>query len=208
MATPQGIGAGIAPQVGQEPAMQPGAAGAPPQPSGDQSNVTPEEQAQYDQFVRNAVEIIYPEDAQGQMSPALAGQLQGQFDEQSMQMLQGVEPPLDPANPLDNIAGAAVLICLYLDASASQAGFDIDDDIMFNGGAEVVEILASDGEAMGFFDVDDQQTEQAFYRACDIFRTVSPRVDQNMLADQFQEIVSADQQGKLAQLLPNLPGER
>jgi len=206
---PQGIGAGVVaggqpqPQQAQPPRSAPG----DEQEGGKPTDASPEEQAQYNEFVDKALDVIYPATTKGEMSPALAAQLQGQFSEDTMNLLGAIEPPLDPANAQDCIAATAVMLCLFLDASAQQAGIEISDDVMFNAGAEIVEILASDGEAAGFFEVSDEETENAFYRACDIFRTTSPRVDQQVLAQQFNEIVDADHQGQLKKLLPTLPTE-
>lgn len=169
---------------------------------GQQPNVSPEEQAAYDQFVNNALEIIYPADQRGQMSKSVVAHLQGKFEPQLQQMLAQVQPQVDPGNPVDTIGATAALIGLFLDASAHQAGKDIPDEVIFHAGREVVEVLGNDGEKFAGFNLDDKQIEQAFYRAADIFRQVSPRADQQQLAGEFEQIVQADKDGQLQQVMP------
>lgn len=204
----QGIGSGITQQA--RPAANGGNGNPPRSPNEggeEQSNVTPEEQAQYDQFVNNAIEVIYPQGEQG-MSSVVQENLQGQFDPKVMEYFATADPPLNPQSPTDALAAASVLVVLYLEASAEQAGKPIPDEIVYNGGAEVVEVLADDGEKMGLFALSDEQVEGAFYRAVDLYRISSPRVDPQALAQEFNEIVAADEAGQLEQALPGIGQQR
>ncbi|WP_226018403.1 hypothetical protein [Novosphingobium sp. FKTRR1] len=226
-----GIGAGIKQRMAQGEQQMGGAGGPqdPPEPANDnvtaqgdpdsdgdqradndsdgdgsQSQASPEEQAVYDKFVNNALEIIYPADQRGQMSKSVAAHLQGQYEPQMQDMLKAIDPPIDPHDPVDNIGATAALIGLFLDASANQAGKDIPDDVIFHAGREVVEVLGNDGEKFAGLHVDDKQLEQAFYRAGDIFRQISPRVDQQQLANEFGQIVQADKSGQLNNAMPGI----
>jgi hypothetical protein len=216
----RGIGAGL-PQGGQ-PSMQQQQPGGHPEPDSDEAGrgapsdgdgdergeqqASPEEQAAYDKFVNNALEVIYPANAQGQMSPAIVSHLQGKFEPQLQQLFAQADPPLDTSKTVDNIGATACLVAMALDASAQQAGHQVPDEIMYHGGAEIVQVLANDGEHFAGFQIDDQGVEQSFYRAVDLFRQLSPRVDQNQLADEFAKLNQADKEGRLGKVLPGLPG--
>ena len=182
------------------PQAQPGAAPAD-MGSADQGNVTPEEQAEYDAFIRNAHEVIY--DQNNEVSPVFIQHLKGEMDEQTAQMFAGVEPPLS-GNPVDNLAVASVLLTMFLDSSAAQAGKDIPNDILYHAGVELVEEMAEVADAAGIHDYSEKELEGGFYRALDLFRTASPRVDKDALGEEFAEIANADKNGTLEQMLPGI----
>ena len=166
--------------------------------------VTPEEQAEYDQFVNNALEVIYPQGERGQMSKAVQAHLQGQFEPEVQQMLQKVDPPVNPQSPIDNIAATGVLIVTFLEGSASQSGKQMDNGIVYHAGSEIIQVLANDGEEAGFFNVDEKDIEHAFYRAIDMYRFLSPNADQAQLSGEFEQIAQADKAGQLGKVLPGI----
>lgn len=206
-----GIGAGITQQVrpAQQQPMAGGGGGQEEVAEGEDPNsqaVTPEEQAEYDQFVNNGLELIYPQGERGQMSKAVQAHLQGQYEPEIQQIFQQIEPPLNPASPIDNIAATSALIVVYLEDTAEQAGKQLDDGVVYHGGSEIVQVLANDGESAGFFSVEEKDIENAFYRAVDVYRNISPRVDQDALAGEFGQIVEADKAGQLDKALPGIGG--
>lgn len=210
-----GIGAGLmqqrggaTQQVGPDRSQQPMQGGGNEETAeGEDPNseaVTPEEQAEYDEFENNALEVIYPQGERGQMSKAVQAHLQGQYEPQVQQMLQQVDPPVNPQSPIDNIAATACLIVVFLEGSAGQSGKQLDDAVVYHAGSKIVEVLASDGEEAGFFQVDDKDTEHALYRAVDMYRFLSPRADQASLSGEFEQIAQADKAGQLGKVLPGI----
>ena len=197
----QGIGSGVAsaqpaPEVGAQQGVS----------VEDQTNVTPEEQAAYDEFVNNGMEIMYPQGEQAQVSPVVAAHLQGQFEPEIQQLFAELEPPLTPS-PVDNVAATATVIVLTLEASASEANHEISDDVIMHGGTELIEQLIEVAEAMGISEFDEQSMEGVLYRAMDMYRIASPRADTDALSQEFGQITEADKAGTLDQLLPGI-GER
>lgn len=204
-----GIGSGISQQIGPDRSQQ------QPMPGGgneetaegedpNSNTVTPEEQAEYDQFVNNALEVIYPQGERGQMGKAVQAHLQGQYEPEIQQMLEQVEPPINPQSPIDNIAATAALIVVYLEGTAQDAGKQLDDSVVYHAGSEIVQVLANDGEEAGFFNVEDKDIENAFYRAVDLYRYISPRADQASLSGEFEQIAQADKAGQLDSILPGV----
>ena len=176
----------------------------PRAPAGDQSNVTPEEQAMYDTVVKNAQQIIYTDD--GQVSPVILSHLAGEFEPETMQMFEGAEPPVSK-NPVDNLAVTAVALVLFLDANATSSGVDVPDYVLYHAGNEILEDLADVAQAGKIHDYSEDELEGAFYRALDLFRISSPRVNSEQLGEEFATIANADKSGQLGQLLPGL-GDR
>lgn len=213
---PRGIGRAARPPMGgdaQAPPPAGSASVAPPTaaPASEagvddgEPNVSPEEQAQYDEFVENGLRIIYAEGQEAEVSPPLLAQLRGEFGEEVTAMFQGAEPPLGSA-PHDALSVTGAMIVLILDASADQAGAPVDDDVVMHAGVALLEELGEVSEAAGIADYSEQDLENAFYRAADLYRLVSPRMDQAALQSQFEQIVAADKAGELGALLPGIEG--
>lgn len=192
--------------MGQASAQQPSPAQPAPRgvDDGEQANVTPEEQQAYDEFVRNGLEVIYPQGEQAAVAAPVLENLQGGLGPDELGVFEGVEPPINPQAPTDVLAATSVLIVLSLDASAGAADHAIDDDVVMHGGIALLEELAEVMEAAGIHDFSEEELENATYRAFDLFRLSSPRVDQDALKQQFGQIVEADRSGSLDQLLPGI----
>lgn len=167
-----------------------------------QEAATPEEQAIYDQFIENARQTIFEDDGSGIREPILKS-LSGDIAPDILAMFEAVDPPLQQT-PVEHLAVTAVTLTLYLDASAQDAGKDIPNDVLYAAGAGVVEDLAEAAEAAGIHDFSDDEMEGAWYRAVDMFRTVSPRADPDALGEEFAEIANADAEGRLGDLLPGI----
>lgn len=195
--------AGLLSQRGQDAGKTnaPGNAAVDSDVDGEAPNATPEEQAQYDQFMNNALEIIYPAQTQGQPSEEILRNLSGQMAPQSAEMLAQADPPISN-NPIDNLAATGVSLIIMLEGSALQAKVDVMDNVLFHVGKDVLEELAEVAQAAGIYDYSEQEMESSFYRALDIYRVSSPTVDQNQLSQQFGAIVEADRSGQLGQILP------
>lgn len=201
---PMGIGSGVA-APDQQQAGQPAAPadGAPQDSQGSDSNVSPEEQAMYDRFVKNGLSIIYPQGTNGQVSPVVMAHLSGQLEPEAQQQFAKAEPPL-AGNPVDNLATSAVLIVLMLESSAAQANHPTPPEIVMHGGAELLGELADIATAAKIHDYSEKEIEGATYRGMDLYRISSPFMDQEGAAQEFGQIEQADRDGSLEQMIPSL----
>lgn len=172
-----------------------GAPQAQPQgaPTGDDEetpNVSPEEQAQYEQFVNNGLEVIYGGDGdEAGARPDVLSRLQ------------------ESSDPLENLANTAVWLTTMLETSAENGGTQLDDAVVFHGGKAILEELAEVAQAANIHDYSEKEMEGAWYRALDLYRetaTESGRIDPEALKQQFGAIEQADQQGRMGELLPHI----
>lgn len=148
-----------------------------------ESNVSPEEQEQYDNFVGHAAKLIYDPKSRDAVLQRLKAT--GDF--------------------MDDLANTAVMVVQRVEAAAEQAGEQIPDEIVFAGGKEILEELADYAGEMGIHDYDEKELEGAWYRALDLYRAMGEqtgRIDPTQLKAEFAQINEADQQGRLGELLP------
>tara|TARA_R110000868_G_scaffold34552_10_gene124791 strand:+ start:4655 stop:5302 length:648 start_codon:yes stop_codon:yes gene_type:complete len=172
-------------------------------PDEQAANVTPEEQAAYDKFVGNAMEIMYPQGQQAQVAQTIVAQLSGEQSDEAAKMFAEAQPPLGNT-PIDNLAATTTMIVVTLEDSAAQSGADIPDEVVMHAGQEILEQLADIAEAANIHDFQEEELEGAFYRATDLYRISSSRVDPESLSQEFGQVQQADQQGTLGQLLPGI----
>lgn len=199
----EGLGQAMQPasaQPQQPQAMPAPAAGGSPQPG---QQASPEEQALYEDFINRAESVLVPE--QGEVSREILANLSGDFDQQAAAVFAQAEPPL-AQSPQDAVSATATLLTLMIEAQALQEGTDYPDDVVMHAGAEVVEMLVAVSEAAGIHDFNEEEMEGMFYRALDLYRISSPRIDPEALKAGFQAIVQANDAGKLNEVLPGLPG--
>jgi hypothetical protein len=190
---PENIGLGVNPAMQKLPAED-----------SDMSNTTPEEQAQYELVVKNARQIIYGQRTQDNPVPVILAMLAGDAPPEIASVFEGAEPPLSD-NPVDNLASAACFTALMVDASAQEAGMQLPDDVLFHAFfEEIVPQLVQDAEEAGLHEFAQEEIDGAFYRGLDLFRTTSPRVDEDNLRAEFDQIVAADKQGGIDQILPGM----
>jgi hypothetical protein len=173
-------------------------------PADEQSNVTPEEQAEYDKFVTNGHEIIYPANAEGQVDPKIMEHLHGQFDEQATQLFAEAQPAFTPGSPVENLAGTLTLLVIALESSAGSAGKQLDPAVVYHGGSELLLELDEISAAAKMHDYSQKELDGAAYRAVDLWRVGSPNANPEEMAGEFEQIKQADQQGNLGQLLPGI----
>lgn len=186
----------------RQPAMGGEQDGAP------QPNVSPEEQAFYDEFIGNAEMLMFPDGEGGKptTAPIILSQLQGQFDPEIAELFAKADPPIGQT-PNDNLAVTAVSIILMLESSMGQQVAipkDTMDAALLQGGAEILQMLAEVSEASGIKEYSEQEIETAVYRSVDLYRVSSANVDQEELAREFEQIVAADRDGTLAEKMPGL----
>lgn len=169
-------------------------------PAGQEA--TPEEQAAMDRFVQNAVQLM-SDPQSGQLSAPVQAHLQGQFEPEVMQMFSAVQPPHNPQSPIDNIAFTGLLIVMTVDASAHESGFQAGNDVVLNAGIDIMDILTDEAKRMGLVGGADEDVQNAVARAVDVYQQIDgPRVDKQALAAEFEELVQADKEGRLEEVLP------
>jgi hypothetical protein len=150
---------------------------------GEQPNVSPEEQAQYDQFVANGMKLIFNE----KVAPALIQRLQA-----------------DP-NPIHGLAATSVMIVSKLVESARQNGKEIDPDVIMHGGTEIMSSVAELAKAAKIHDFTPDEQEKAFYAAADMYTDQQAKngtLDKRAFARDAQTLIQADKAGKLDEVLP------
>lgn len=153
---------------------------------GAPQQASPEEQAQYEQFVNKAYELIY---AQGEANPAILKSLEGNGD------------------PIDGLANTAAMVVLRVEEAAEASGAQLADGVVYNAGIEILEDLASLARTAGIHEFDEKDTEAALYRALDVYRAFKEGaggIDQQKYQAELGQVVEADRQGKLGQIVPGL----
>lgn len=146
---------------------------------------SPQEQAQYDEFVNNAFNLI--------------------FDEKTMPGI--IERLSATEEPIDDLANTAALVTFRLQDSAQKAGAQIPDEVVFHAGVEILEELANLSEKAGIHEFSQEELEAATLRALDVFRemgTQAGSIDPEALKQQFGALIEADNAGQLNRALPGL----
>jgi hypothetical protein len=199
-----GIGMAAGPEEEEAQAGAPTQPGSEQAPDGgqegggdDQPNVSPEEQAAYEQFVTNGMKLIYQGD---HVAPAVLDQLRGKWDDvkPSLGEIPKEENPLDPKNPIDNLAVATVALVLALEASAAEAGQKVDPAVVFHGGAELLEQLADIAQAAKIHDFSDDEMTGAANRAAMLYGVSSKSMDKQEALAEFDHFLKTqgDQLGQ------------
>lgn len=173
-------------------------AGGPDQQQGDgepQANVSPEEQAQYDEFVTNGMHLIYQKQGDTvQVAPAVLGQLKGDWKgvEASLGQIPQEEQPLDQKSPIDCLAVATVALVLSLEASASGAGKQLDPAVTFHGGAELLEQLAVIDSAAGIHDFTDDEMTGAAHRTAMLYGVSTKSMNKQEALAEFDHFLKTE----------------
>jgi hypothetical protein len=178
------------------------AEGAPPRDPSKyveegESNVSPEEQAQYEQFVNNSYQLLYQEGQEG-----------GEVRPEVLESLQVGEQQGEGPNPaIMALAQTAVNVVTQLDDSARQAGSPITDDVLYHGATAVIEELAEIAQASQLYDFSEEEMGGALMQAIDLYRPkliADGRTSEETLKSQFDEVNQAEAAGKLGDVLPGL----
>ncbi len=163
-----------------QPVMPAEQASGEPQP-----NVSPEEQAEYDQFIDNAHLLLYSDDG----NKAVLERIQAS------------------PSPIEAVAAIAAQTVIRLQDSAEKAGSPVSQDVLFNGGIEIVEELADMTKEAGIYEFTDKDLETAIYQTMDEYqRLAEGTIDQNAAAQDVEMLKQADASGQLEQMLPGLSG--
>ncbi len=149
------------------------------------SNVSPEEQQVYDQFVDNALSAIYDEKSLPQIIQSLRGD----------------------GNPIDGLANTAVNIVMRVKSSAEQAGQQISDDILLAAGGEIIEDLAGLATTAGVHEYTPEEIEGALFQSMDIYREMTGRdggENREQVVQDMNQLNALDEAGRLDEVAPGL----
>lgn len=156
--------------------------GAPQEAS---SNVTPEEQKQYDLFVSQCLDLISNNE---KVRAAV------------------IEMMKSAPEPNEGLAQAAAFIVMRVEDAAAEKGIKFSGDILLHGGMEVLEAIADLGEASGVTDeFDEEDREGAFYRATDLYREDRQQkgvLDQDAADSDWEDLKQADESGAIDRMVP------
>lgn len=179
----------------------------------DQPNVSPEEQAAYDEFVKNGYRLLY--DEQGNVRPGIIELLSKSGGEQSAPQEGGQPPAADPAadenkGPVAALANAAVTVVVQLVQSSKEAGAPVPDEVIAHGGMAIMEDLATIAQGEKIYDYKPGEMDAAFIKATQLYYNVAKARgllgDEENLKQEFAQIKDADAQGPeaLDKVLPGI----
>lgn len=167
-----------------QPQGQPQAQPQQGMPQGEEeSNVSPEEQKSYNNFVTNGMKLMYSEKTMPQVVKAIQG----------------------GGNPVEGLANAALTVVTQLEQSAKQKGVEISPDVKYHGSEELLAQMAELAEAAGIHEFSEEELEQAFFLALDLYRVgkqQSGELDEGALKQDMQMLQAANEQGQLDQVVP------
>jgi hypothetical protein len=187
---------------GQEPAQDeadPSQQDASQQDSGATQQASPDEQAQYNQFVGRAMELIYNQ----KMFPQVVQMLRGGSND-------GQDPKEAGVNgPAQGLAHATAMIITRVYKAASDAGANLSPDVLFHGGTEIFGQLAEISDKAGISDYakDRDKLEGAYFLAVD---TATQQLRKSGVVDEaeskaaLQQLHSMDAKGELEQVFRQL----
>lgn len=165
------------PPMGEPPARMQRGPTDPMNMEGEEANVSPEEQATYDAFVGNAYKLI--EKARDGILSSLGAS----------------------EDPKMNLANATAQVVMAVHQSAAKSGQQISPDVLFHGGAEIMETLAEAAERAQIHNFTEEELEGAFFQAVDMYREMATQaglVDPEHAKAEFQNVLQQDQSGELA----------
>lgn len=151
----------------------------------EQPNVSPEEQAQYEDFVDKCHQLIYS---------------QGAFEK----VLERIKAT---PNPVEGLATVVATTVFRVQQSAVEAGQELSPDVLMQGGQEVLLDLADQVAKAGIHDYSEQEIEAATYAAVDQYREMAGKagfLDEGAAVQDANSLVQMDRTGELDETLPGL----
>jgi hypothetical protein len=179
----------------QQPEVEQGADAEP--------NVSPEEQQQYEDFIKDAMELVY---TGGKVNEGILGLLDDDPDD--LLKMFGDIPELQQFSPEIALAGATVAVILE---TIRRGGDKPDDSILLHAGKEILEDLAELAGKAKVHDFTEEEMNKAVLIALDIYREAGRDeglVDDDELKAQFAEVQQLDQEGRLGELLTAGSGQQ
>ena len=151
----------------------------------DESNVTPEEQAEYDQFVTNGMKLMYSEETLPKVLESIAGD----------------------GNPIEGLGTALAMLVMRVEDSAKDSGREISGDVKLNAATELLEQMAELATEAGIHDFSPEDMEVALFHGLDVYRETRAQQGElpvDELTEDMAQIVKADQQGRIDEVVPGL----
>jgi hypothetical protein len=208
---------GVVPQqagpAAQAPAMEPAqqVQGDGMQEGSDGEPATPEEQAAYEKMMEALGDVLYPK---AEVNPTVLQQLSGQMGKDEAAIFAKADPPFNPEASGDALAGTAVLLIVTVDSRLGyqkQANAQEDDAnpnyaaVLMESAKDLASILAEISQNAGIHDYTEDELNNAWLRGTDLYQQVSPTLDREMLKEKFIDLAVADKQGRLGEVVPQLP---
>ena len=155
-------------------------------PEEETPNVSPEEQQQYDAFVKNAAQLLYTDD--GKAEPQVLGRLS------------------TGDKPIDTMAQTLVWIVMMVEQDAKRQGQPVDDDVILHAATEIMSMLVELSEAAGLHKWKEAEIQGAWYQALDMYREANSdqggRFDNEEAASAFEALDAADKEGRADEVMP------
>lgn len=161
---------------------------------------TPEEQARYEEFVKTGYGFMYEG---GKFNPGVL-KLLDEDPSDLMSVLENAEE-LQEFSPVVALAAAAALITL----KACEKTGEKDGAIIMHGGKAILEDLVEIAGKAGMRDYSEEEMGQAFRMGADLFREAAAEqgiIDIEQAKGEWDEIVAADKEGRLGEVIPQLAG--
>lgn len=175
----------------------------------DGEQATPEEQKLLDTFMEAVVSVLLPEE--GEINPQILSDLRGEIDPQALAMFEQAEPPVDPSNPVDAVAAASVMLVVMIDSKMGyqeKANSETPEQpgpsyaaVLWEAGQQVVEMMAETAENAAVASFSQDELNQAWLRAADLYRYASPTLDREGMKQDLVDMEMAARQGAL----PGIP---
>jgi hypothetical protein len=164
-------------------------------------DASPEEQAQKDQFVGRAMELIYSDKVFPQVVQMLEGGASDQPDPETGETAEG--------DPVQGLAAATTMIVSRVAEVAEQKGAAISPDVLYHAGADILEELAevSKRGQIKDYSQDHDALEQAWFTALDMYRNQMQQngtLDQESAKGGLDQLQKADANGSLERIMRNL----
>jgi len=200
--------AGIMPPQAMAPGQEPGLDDTLVGDEEGLDQATPEEQDAYEGCVLAGLELIYEG---GEARPAILKLLDD--DPSDLKAALGEAYPDNDANwqgreHILTLAAAATILTLKVTSQvAEETGERPDGVVIFHAGRALLEELAELSEKAGQRAYDESEIGEAFRVGADLFREAaadSGLIDLDSAKEDWDEVVQADHEGRLGEMLPQL----
>lgn len=180
---------------------------------GEVPNVSDEEQEQYEVFLKAGLLLLYAGSGDGGEAKPEVLQMLDEDPSDLIKALGDVEE-LTNLTPAVALAATAAIITLELvENSPPQFADDPEGDsanaVIMHGGKALLEELANLAKEAGIYDYSEEEISKAMLMGADLYREAAVErglIDPESLKQQFGELVTAEKEGRLGEILPPLGG--